>query len=154
MLNFVSVHAPQSALLFEQRFNFFTDLAKAVPPATTHSSTLVMGDFNARLGGVGPGEEAWPTSPASPSPPRERSPQRLAVPGQPPTIWRGDQAPAAPAGEAPRPSSPTAARASPQPFSPRGQHVESVRALLDFVAKEFLCKEAGRLPECVPSPTP
>ena len=57
MLNFVSAYAPQSALPFEQRFNFFSDLAKAVPPATTHSSTLVMGDFNARLGGVGPGEE-------------------------------------------------------------------------------------------------
>ena len=57
VVQLISAYAPQSKLPFALRYEFFTHLTDLVRPTTTHTSTIVMGDLNAKLGAAGLGED-------------------------------------------------------------------------------------------------
>ena len=57
-LTLISAYAPHSGYEFDSRQRFFQELSATIRPATHHSASIIMGDFNAKLGMVMPGEEA------------------------------------------------------------------------------------------------
>ena len=56
-LTLMSAYAPHSGHTFETREAFFSTVTTSVKEPTRHSSTLILGDFNAKLGRVMGGEE-------------------------------------------------------------------------------------------------
>ena len=47
---FISAYAPHSGLPFEERHAFFDQLSDLIKPRTSHSTCIVVGDLNAKLG--------------------------------------------------------------------------------------------------------
>ena len=57
IISLISAYIPHSGYEFEDRQSCFTELFEAVRPTTPYSTTLVLGDFNAKLLQQQPGEE-------------------------------------------------------------------------------------------------
>jgi exonuclease III len=56
VLDLISARAPHSGRDCDERQHFFSELGAITKPTTTHSTTLVLGDFNAKLLQQGLGE--------------------------------------------------------------------------------------------------
>ena len=57
ILTLITVYIPHDGHSLDERQAAFADLSKATGTRTSHTSTLILGDFNAQLGDTEPGEE-------------------------------------------------------------------------------------------------